>query len=1033
MNRRADRIGESKFEDVVVEGFRHCDANGKERWYRLEPPRGDAGTEYRFSRDSGIDEPALLNFLRDTQIKEVQKVERHYGGEWCQQVINRLIKVINDQGLLKTLRDGFSMVPGAHFRLVWFKPSNQLNPELVQNYELNRFVVTRQLRFGTMPKTANESIDVVLMVNGFPLVTMELKNHQTGQNVFDAINQYKQRDMRELIFKPDMRSLVHFAVDSDLAYMTTKLDGDKTFFLPFNKGNGKDGGGNPANSDGGFKTEYLWKEVLNPDSLLEIIEKFIQIEYRGQDSKPQLRQCPANISKVIFPRYHQLNVVRKLVTSTRDEGPGHNYLIQHSTGSGKSNSIAWLAYELSSLTQPNGDAFFDSIIVLTDRVILDRQLQRNITAMAHKNGVVRKVEHNSHELLDAINAGVRIIISTIQKFPYIYEQTNVTGRSFAIIIDEAHSSQSGEAHRKTKEALGDHSRADDSGMDEYAGTQVGEPISGDEFDIWNDNAITEDQDDAAVRIKREMDAQGTQSNLSFYAFTATPKPVTLETFGRKGEDDRYEAFDLYSMKQAIEEGFILDTLRNYTTFQTYFDLVKTTADDPDKLSARATRNLMNFVKLHETNIEMKSKIILDHFCSRVAGLLRGQAKAMIVTDSRAAAIKYYRCIEKLSQQKQFRAARPVVAFSGSKVVDGEEASEESLNGFPSLQIAKRFDTDEFNIMIVANKFQTGFDQPKLCAMYVDKMLTGIAAVQTLSRLNRTYPGKDDPFVLDFVNSTDTIQASFEPYYTISELDRATDPNAVYDMKTELDGFNIVEESDVEKLAAIWYGKPDASVLPQVLRLLSPAIDRFKDLSDDRQDEYKLRVSKFVRSYLYITQMIRLDDEYLLKYNTYLQFLNRELMQIRPDNDGDGDIDGEVALAHLSIEKIGTSAIELEGGEKLKNAGGSAGVKKPEPKEPLSVIVQRLNDLFGTEYGTPTQKFVEAVAENLDSDERLKRQAQNNSRADFSELFQNAFTDALLDTMTQNQELFTLISGNAEALSVVKDGLFDYFFNKANKE
>lgn len=1013
MIRRADRVGERSFEDAVVAGLRHCDAEGRERWYHYVPPVAEEASDtLRFNRDTALDEQTLFEFLETTQPKEVAKVRLQYGDTWSSQVLKRLTKVIEDQGLLKTLRNGFSMVPNAHFRLIWFKPANNLNREAMLDYRSNRFVVTRQLRYGTRATDRNNSLDVVLMVNGFPLVTMELKNRQTGQSVFDAITQYKRdRDSRELIFKPDMRSLVHFAVDGDLVYMTTKLDGDRTVFLPFNKGNGKNGAGNPPNPEG-FRTEYLWNETLAPDSLLDIIERFIQIEYKGQDRSPRLRRCPANIAKVIFPRYHQLNAVRRLVAATRDEGPGHNYLIQHSTGSGKSNTIAWLAYELPELTTPDGGMMFDSVIVLTDRVILDRQLQDNITGMAHKVGMVRKVESHSRELLDAINAGVRIIISTIQKFPYIYEDTHVEGRSFAIIIDEAHSSQSGETHRKTKEALGEHGS-----------------LNAD----WEEDADSEAEDDAAVRIKRELEAQGTQSNLSFYAFTATPKAVTLETFGRKGEDGHYQAFDLYSMKQAIEEGFILDPLKNYTTFRTYFELIKATAEDPDKSSAKATRDLMNFVKLHETNIRKKSEIILDHFCSRVARLLRGHAKAMIVTDSRAAAIKYYRCITRLAKRAEYRSVRPIVAFSGSKEVGGVEETEQGLNGFESSQIAKRFDTDEFNLMIVANKFQTGFDQPKLCAMYVDKKLSGVAAVQTISRINRPYPGKRDPFVLDFVNDTDTIRKSFEPYYTESELDRATDPNAIYDMKTSLDDFGIIDEADVEKIARIWYGNPGTDVLLQVQQLLQPAIDRFLELSEERQDEFRKRVSKFVRSYLYITQMVRLDDEGLLKYNTYLQLLDRELRRLGTGDDGVGVLDGEVALAHLSIDRIGTSTIELKGGEQVKNAGGSVGVRKPDPKKPLSELIARINDIFGGDFGDASEKFLESVSSELERNQLLWLQAQSNSRSDFAKQFKEPFIDALINAKNENGDFVSLLTSTPDAMNLVRETLLDLFFAKANED
>ena len=1006
-----NRISEKAFEDAVIRGLAHPDAEGNAQWYTFIPAKDDTSSDWRFDREYAMDTQTFQEFLSETQPKEVAKVERQYGEQWSEKVLKRLAQVIDDKGLLHVLRHGFRMAPGANFQLVYFKPANDLNHEAVEDYRLNRFRVTRQLRFGTLPSDRNDSLDVVAMVNGFPLVTIELKNPLTGQTGVDAIMQYQRdRDPRELIFKPDMRSLVHFAVDPDEVYMTTMLKGSDTFFLPFNKGNGHDGAGNPPVELGEFKTSYLWDEVLRPDSLLEIIQRFIQIEYRKNEGKKSVRKTPSNIKRIIFPRYHQLDAVRKLVKAAKVDGPGHNYLIQHSAGSGKSNSISWLAYELSGLTRPDGDALFDSVIVLTDRVALDNQLQSNILDMEQTPGVVQSVTHGSKELLDAINSRARVIVSTIQKFPYIYDQTDVKNRTFAVIIDEAHSSQSGEAHRKTKEALG---TATAGGVD------------------WEEDDFDDLGGEAAVRIQREMASQGTQQNLSFFAFTATPKASTLEVFGtRDASGGKPHPFHLYSMKQAIEEGFILDVLRNYTTYNRYFELVKTTAEDPARPSAKATREIMRFINLHPTNIKEKSRIIVDHFSHHVAGMLQGHAKGMVVTSSRMAAAKYYQQIKDLSKRSEYCNVRPVVAFSGNLSIDGEEVSESALNGFRSSELPKRFDTDEYNLIIVANKFQTGFDQPKLCAMYVDKKLTGVAAVQTLSRLNRTEPGKTEVFVLDFVNTSDEIQASFEPYYTVADIDRETDLNTVYIMRDDLDDFAIVHPEDVRKLAEIWYGN-DENILSEVNAVLEPALHEFRKRSQEEQEEYAKRVAKFVRSYEYITQMIRLDDEELLEYHLYLRLLSKKLAgELHGGNGGTlGDIGKEINLTRFKVEKVAQEAIKLEGGENLRNNGGSAGVGHDDDVEPLSALIERLNDLFGTDFAEPAKKTIEAILGNLEQDDELVMQAKNNSREDFIDTFVAHVTREMLKSKRENSELFKLYATNQEGAQEIAKMLLDLFYRK----
>ncbi|WP_164520661.1 type I restriction endonuclease subunit R [Bifidobacterium callimiconis] len=981
-----------------------------------------------FNRETAIDEQTLMEFLTETQPREVAKVERQYGGQWSAAVVKRIGQVIADKGLLWALRNTIDMAPGAKFRLLYFKPRNELNQTAMEHYRANRFCITEEFHYGTMKDDVNNRIDVVLIVNGFPLITVELKNHQTGQTVCNAIRQYMtDRNPKEKVFQPDLRSLVHFAVDADAAYMTTWLDGKSTRFLPYNQGNGKDGAGNPSAEPGKFRTSYLWDRVLTSDSLLDIIERYTQIVYKTEDEQGRkiTRKARSTMKAVVFPRYHQLHAVRRLMQATTADGPGHNYLIQHSAGSGKSYSIAWLAYHLASLTHGNGEAYFDSIIVLVDRVVLDRQLQGTIMSMSHQQGTV-SIAKDSAGLRDAINRGSRIIISTIQKFPYIYNQTDTAGKTFAIIIDEAHSSQSGEAHRKTKQALGEHTgfnvRVNESDIDD----------ADDAFD-WDDSGLDEDSDDAALQVRGELNAQGAQRNLSFYAFTATPKPSTLEVFGtRNPATGKPEPFDLYSMRQAIEEGFILDVLTNYTTFKTYFELVRTTSEDPKRKASRAKKEIMDFVKLDPSNVSKISEIIIDHFHDHVAALLDGHGKGMVVTSSRRAAAEYYRYMLHLASRPEYSGVKPVVAFSGKLNIDGEEVTEATLNGFPSGKIAERFDTDDYNLMIVANKFQTGFDQPKLCAMYVDKKLTGVAAVQTLSRLNRTFPGKRAPIVLDFANNAETIQAAFEPYYTQTEIDRVTDPNVIYDMKTALADFQIYDDTDVESLCRVWYAKPDADTMPEILRMLEPAKNRFNDLDNESKDEFRKRVRKFNRTYMYVTQLIRLDDVALLRLDTYLRFLSRELLSEREDEE---PIDGMIAVAKLEIKsKEKSQNISLTGGDPVRNNAGTVGVGKPNDEQDLlSSIIEALNELFGTDFGTPAKQSIGSMKAILDTNETLSRQARSNSRADFKSVFEDAFYAALFSTQGENEELFRRLTSDTEeghqGLNLVLVSMLNDYYNR----
>src|SRR6266568_3554597 len=658
------------------------------------------GNPEEFDRNLALNKNTIFAFLQDTQPKEWEKLQKTHGNEIETKVIQRLHKELELRGMLDVLRNGFTDY-GVKFQMAYFKSESSLNPETIRLYNLNRLEITRQVKYS--PKN-ERSLDMVISLNGLPVATFELKNPFTNQTVENAKRQYMQdRDPRELLFQFKKRALVHFAVDVDEVYMTTKLDGANTKFLPFNMGD-NNGAGNPPNPHG-YKTAYLWEAVLPRDSWMEILAKFLhlQVEDFYIEGKKVVKET------MIFPRYHQLDVVRKLVADTKLHGVGKNYLIEHSAGSGKSNSIAWLAYRLGSLHNANDERVYDSIIVVTDRNVLDQQLQNTIYQFEHKLGVVEKIDKDSTQLAKAIEAGTGIIITTLQKFPFIVGKiSTLPNRTYAIIVDEAHSSQGGEAHKKMKEVLSVNTL--EEAEKEEGDTQT------EEYDV-------EDQ------IRQSLLSRGKQTNLSFFGFTATPKPKTLEVFGEKGIDGKPRPFHLYSMRQAIEEGFILDVLEHYTTYKTYFKLSKAIEDDQELNKKKAGIAIARFVSLHPTNLAQKTEVMIEHFRSVTAKKIGGKAKAMLVTSSRLHALKYYQEFKKYIQQKKYNDIRVLVAFSGT-VEDkdtGEEYREAKLNGFGEKELPDKFKTNEYKVLIVADKYQTGFDEPLLHTMYVDKKLSGIKA------------------------------------------------------------------------------------------------------------------------------------------------------------------------------------------------------------------------------------------------------------------------------------------------------------------
>ena len=959
----------------------------------------NAAAQADYDRKLALKVDSLIDFVQGTQPEEWAKIDGLYGSHTRERFLKRLCDELEPHGerggVVNVLRHGIRMAPGAQFRLCYFRPATEKNPDALARWRANRFEVVRQLRYGTMPDDLNNSVDVVLFLNGIPVVTMELKNNLTGQRTEHAVKQYKtDRSPKELLFKANRRAIVHFALDSETVEMCTWLANGKSFFLPFNRGNGKNGAGNPPNLHG-YRTEYLYREILAPDSLLDIIQRFVRVEYDPDTHA---------MKKIIFPRFHQLDAVRKA------SGTGKSYLIQHSAGSGKSNSIAWLAHHLQSLHDANDSPVFDTVVILTDRRNLDAQLSETIDAVEHKRGVVVRIreEDGSAGLREALNSGAQIITSTIQKFPYICSETKVSGRKFAVIIDEAHSSQSGKANAKMKLALIDRDLDPD------------EP--------WDD----EDE------LAKEMKAQGTIPNLSFFAFTATPKAATLEVFGTRDELCKRDEsgiliprpFHLYSMKQAIDEGFILDVLENYTCFESYFKLVKTIADDPKYKEMKANRALMGIVDWNPAMIGSKAQIIVEHFMNDVEGVLDHHSKAMVVTWSRPMAYRLYLAMAEYIKQQKY-ACQIMVAFSGRLDVDGEEVTEAKVNGVAETRTAELFDTDEKRIIVCANKFQTGFDQPKLCAMYVDKMLTGVAAVQTLSRLNRTcsIPGKRT-FVVDFANDWETIRASFSDYYEATQLDAATDPDVIYNLQERLDGYHVYDATEIEAVASVYFDEPDpGAVLRKIEPKLQPAVDRWQALDDTPKREFKALLRKFLRSYSFITQMISLGDEDLHRLFVYAGFLVKKLFL---DTGATPDLRDKVELEYLRIEDKGTQAIKLESTD-LHNGGANAGVSKEEEEERLSVLIDHLNDAFGAEW-TEADKIIKACADKICEDEEFVAKARTNSMGDLRAIFGDVMMRALAAILSDSQDMYEKFSENPDAyMRIMDNDLLPIVYRRCNSD
>ena len=969
------------------------------------------GNSNEYSSDLGFFKKDILSFLQNSQPKKWEKLLAIHENEIENRVLQRLYKELDLRGSLDVLRNGFTDY-GVRFQMGFFKPASGLNPDALDLYDKNILKIYRQVYFS---KQNTNSVDLVIALNGIPVATFELKNQFTGQNVNNALKQYStSRDNRELLFAFKKRTLVHFAVDQDEVFMTTKLEGSKTFWLPFNKGfnNGK---GNPPNQNG-YRTQYLWEEILIKDSWLEIIQSFIhlqteEIEMDGKIFKKE---------KMIFPRFHQLDAVRTIGDDAKLAGAGKNYLVQHSAGSGKSNSIAWLAYRLSSLHDNKDERIFDSVIVVTDRKVLDQQLQNTIYQFEHKTGVVQKIDKDSSQLANAIGYGTNIIITTLQKFPYIIDKVGeLPDRKYAVIIDEAHSSQGGEASKKLKEVLAVKSleEAEQEESDDYT----------------SDDYVRE-------QIEKSASARGKQENISFFAFTATPKYKTLQVFGHKDANGKPQPFHLYAMRQAIEEGFILDVLKNYTTYELYFKLNKAIEDDPKLNRKKASKAIGKYVSLHPYNLAQKSEIIIEHFRQIVAKKIGGKAKAMLVCGSRLHAKRYFEEFDRYITEKGYQnEIKVLVAFSG-KVEDTNYpngVSEPELTGYGEKELPEVFDTEEYKILIVADKYQTGFDQPLLHTMYVDKKLSGVKAVQTLSRLNRTCPGKEDTFVLDFANERQTILDSFQPYYEVTTVTEETDINHLFDLKNRLDEFKIYWQNEIDAFANVYFDPKtklnNAKEQKYLYSFTDGAVERFKEIKEeDKKDEFKKGIRSWTNLYAFLSQIMPFTDQELEKFYAYAKLLQMRLP--KREMSDIFELDDEVALEYYRLQKIKDGSIDLIKGEDGELSGTTeAGLKRAKEEEALlSEIITVLNDRFGTEFEEADKLFFDQIEAELMQDETLQTQAKVNKIDTFKYAFEDLFISKLIERMDQNQEIFEKILEDKSFGDLVKQMMLKKVFNKMNE-
>ena len=978
-----DTANEKRFEDDIT-AFLWSQAGGYTRNADLYDPK------------LGLFPDTLIRFVKRTQPKEWARFENANKIDTQRKFCLAFNSACDLYGLVSVLRHGFKH-RGISFRVCYFKPESALNRTAAELYAQNEICCNRQWFYSAQ---THNSVDLMLSVNGIPVFAFELKNQYTGQTVDNAKTQWMyDRDPREICFQFNKRVLGFFAVDHTEAWMTTELRGRDTYFLPFNQGSngaGRDGGkGNPPNPNG-YPTAYLWEEVFRKDSMLDILQKFIHLQVT-EEKKPQPDGTEKVIRKkrLIFPRYHQLDVVRKLIAHVSENGAGHNYLIQHSAGSGKSNSIAWTAYRLASLHDRDNNAVFSSVVV-TDRTVLDAQLQETISGFDHTLGAVETIgeDKTSRDLKDAINAGVRIIVTTLQKFPVIWQEVDAArGRNYAVIVDEAHSSQTGSSALKLKAALADTRPV----LREYA------EIEG----------VEEEEIDPTDRLVQELIVHGRHRNLSFFAFTATPKGTTLEMFGTEYEDGSFHPFHIYSMRQAIEEGFILDVLQNYMTYDTCFKIAKTTPDNPDVPGSRAAKVIRKFEELHPYNISQKAQIIVETYLGTTRHKISGRGKMMVITSSRLAAVRYCHECRRYIEEKGYDNIGVLVAFSGSVQDGGEEYTEPKLNvrrdgsHIGESQTKAEFH-ENFNVLIVAEKYQTGFDEPLLHTMVVDKKLHGVKAVQTLSRLNRTCPGKTDTFVLDFINTKEEIQEAFQPFYQETMLEREINTDLLYQVQHELRGYSIYSDADIEAFAGEYFksGRQDSRSMGRMTSILKPVADRYNKLTPNERYQFRRLCRSMIKWYGYISQVVRMFDAELHKEFVFISYL---LGLIPADMVQMIDLEGKLQLEYYKLQKTFEGEIALDEGPGVYTPADAKSTAKPEEKQPLDEIIEKINEQYKGQFTDADKVLLTALRAKLMSDPKLQAMAKTSDPQIFAEsIFPKAFGTAAMDSYTESQDTYTAL-------------------------
>ena len=972
------------------------------------------GSAKDYEKSTALFPADVVAFIQTTQPKLWARLEMLFKDKAQDELIKALNQELNIKGSLNVLRNGFR-VANRTAKMAYFAPNSTLNETSQQQYDANIVKITRQVI-----TEYNERIDMVISVNGIPVSTIELKNEMsaTGWKVEDAKYQYrKERNPQGKLFEFKKRALVHFAVDTQEVYMTTKLEGENTRFLPFNRGF-NDGKGNPP-VENDVRTDYLWREVLRKDSLMELIGRFLHLSREERKIRTDSGFRYITSESMIFPRFHQLDAVRKLIAHTKTHGAGKNYLIQHSAGSGKSNTIAWLAHHLASLHNADDEKIFNSVIIVTDRVVLDRQLQETVAQFEQTDGVVQKIDKDTHQLTAALAANVPIIITTIQKFPYVMHsiQTkakqgehislDTEGKRFAVIVDEAHSSQTGETAGELRQVL------NKSGIEAA--------IAAEFLDLDED-----EQADIEVQknILREQFKRSRQDNLSFFAFTATPKWKTLALFDEPNEQGE-TPFHSYSMKQAIEEGFILDVLANYATYKQYFRLLRTADSDIELPKHKAKKELMRFVNLHPSVISQKVEIIIEHFQSVTRHKIGGYAKAMVVTSSREAAVRYKLAFDEYIAEKGYEGIKSLVAFSGKVILPEQtekEYTEPSMNaGIKETELPEQFDSDNYQVLLVADKYQTGFDQPLLHTMFVDKVLSGVQAVQTLSRLNRTAKGKEDTFVLDFVNDHEVIYDAFKPYYQRTALGDIPSDEKLASLGNTLDEWKIYTQSDIDEFANIWFSgrtTPTNNEHKRLNAIIDKAIEKYQHISDDlehneeQQKLFKSQLQSYLNLYLFVSQILPYADSIHEKRYVYLKALMMKLP--RGKQSEKLDLSKMAILQYYRLQQIGEGSIKLNKGEAEPQKGSTdVGTGQVSLTEELDKLIKELNEAFTTEFTLADQLFFESVEKFARENPDIVDAANNNPLSSFMDYFNTRIDDLLVGLFEQFGESVAKVLNNPQ--------------------